>query len=77
MVMKLPRFGIKSKKLIKDGHITLYEVVAVFGPKKANGYRSNNPNFDLEVKMQTKELYFKLYLINEKITNNKFGHKLY
>ncbi len=57
MVMKLPRFGIKSKNPIKDGHITLDEVVVVCGLKKANGYRSNNPNFDLEVKMRVEKLY--------------------
>ncbi len=51
MVMKLPKFGIKSKKLIKDGHITFDEVVVMFGPKNANGYKSNNLNFDPKVKM--------------------------
>jgi hypothetical protein len=49
----------------------------VFGLKKADNYRSNNPNLDPEVKMRTEELYFKFYLTNEKITNNEFGHKLY
>jgi hypothetical protein len=77
MVMKLPRFGIQPKKLVEDGHITLDEVAIVFGLKKANSYRSNNPNLDLEVKMRTEELYFKFYPTNEKITNNEFGHKLY
>jgi hypothetical protein len=28
-----------------------------------------------EAKMKTKELYFKNFLINEKITNNEFAHK--
>jgi hypothetical protein len=77
MVIKLPRLEIQPKKLVEDGHITLDEVVVVFGPKKANGYRSNNPDLDLEVKMQAKELYSKFYLTNEKVTNNEFGHKLY
>jgi hypothetical protein len=77
MVMKLPRFGIQPKKLIEDGHITLDEVVIMFGPKKANGYRSNNLDLDPKVKMQVEELYFKLYPTNEKIKNNEFGDKLY
>ncbi len=77
MVMKLPRFGIQPKKLVEDGHITLDEVVVVFGPKKANGYKSNNLDFDPKVKMQAKKLYSKFYPTNEKITNNEFGHKLY
>jgi len=46
MVMKLLRFGIQPKKLVENGHITLDEVVVVFGPKKANGYKSNNPDVD-------------------------------
>ncbi len=46
MVMKLPRFGIQAKKLVEDGHITLDEVITIFGPKKANGYRSNNLDLD-------------------------------
>jgi len=75
--MKLTRFGIQPKKLVEDGHITLDEVIVVFGPKKANGYKSNNPDFDPKVKMQTKKLYSKFYPTNEKITNNEFGHKLY
>ncbi len=33
MVMKFPTFGINFKKQIKDGHITLDEVVVVFGLK--------------------------------------------
>jgi hypothetical protein len=33
MVMKLPKFGIQPKKLVEDGHITLDEVVVVFGLK--------------------------------------------
>ncbi len=49
----------------------------MFGPKKANGYRSNNLDLNPEVKMQVEELYFKLYPTNEKITNNEFGDKLY
>ncbi len=49
----------------------------MFGLKKANGYRSNNPDLDPEVKMRVEELYFKLYPTNEKIINNEFGHKLY
>jgi len=49
----------------------------MFGPKKANGYRSNNPDFNPEVKIQVEELYSKFYSANEKITNNEFGHKLY
>ncbi len=53
------------------------EVVVVFGPKKANGYRSNNPNLNPEVNMQDEELYSKFYPTNEKITNNEFGQKLY
>jgi hypothetical protein len=60
MVMKLLRFGIKLKKLVEDGHITLDEVAIVFGPKKANGYRSNNLDLDLKVKMQVEELNFKI-----------------
>jgi len=75
--MKLLRFGIEPKTLVENGHITLGEVVVLFGPKKVDGYRSNNPTLDLEVKMQAEELYFKFYLINEKITNNEFGHKVY
>jgi hypothetical protein len=77
MVTKLLRFGKQLKKLVEDGHITLDEVVVVFGLKKANGYRSNNPDLDLEVKMQVEKLYSKFYPINEKITNNEYGHKLY
>jgi hypothetical protein len=77
MVMKLRRFGIQPKKLVEDGHITLDEVVVVFGLKKANGYKSNNPDVDPKVKMQAKKLYSKFYPTNEKITNNEFGHKLY
>jgi hypothetical protein len=38
----------------------------VFGLKKANGYRSNNPDLDPEVKMQVEELYFKFYPTNKK-----------
>jgi hypothetical protein len=34
--MKLLRFGIQPKKLVEDGHITLDEVVVLFGPRKAN-----------------------------------------
>jgi hypothetical protein len=59
MVMKLPKFGIQPKKLVKDGHITLDEVVVMFGLKKANCYRSNKLDLNLEVKMQTEELYSK------------------
>jgi len=66
MVMNLPRFWIQPKKLVEDGHITLDEVVVVFGLKKANGYRSNNPDLDPEVKMQVEELYFKFYPTNKK-----------
>jgi hypothetical protein len=75
--MKLPRFGIQPKKLVEDRHITLVEVVVVFGPKKANGYRFKNHDLDIEVKMQAEKLYSKFYPTNEKITNNEFGHKLY
>jgi len=64
-------------KKVEDRHITLDEVVIMFGPKKADGYRSNNLDLDPEVKMQVEELYFKLYPINEKITKNEFGDKLY
>lgn len=49
----------------------------MFGLKKANDYRSNNPDLDPKVKMQVKQLYSKLYPTNEKITNNEVGHKLY
>ncbi len=42
-------FGIDLKKLV-EGHISLEEVSTVFGPNKANGYRSNSLNFTLEVK---------------------------
>jgi len=66
MVMKLPRFGIQPKKLVEDGHITFDKVVVMFGPKKANGYRSNNPDFNPEVKIQVEELYSKFYSANEK-----------
>jgi hypothetical protein len=38
----------------------------MFGLKKANGYRSNNPYFNHDVKMQAKELYSKFYPTNEK-----------
>jgi hypothetical protein len=65
------------KKLVEDGHITLDEVVVVFGPKKANDHRSNNPDLDPEMKIQAKKLYSKFYPTNEKITNNEVGHKLY
>jgi hypothetical protein len=51
MVMKLPKFGIKLKKLVEDGHITLDEVAIVFGPKKANGYIANNLDLESKVKM--------------------------
>jgi hypothetical protein len=50
--MKLFRFGIQPKKLVKNGHITFDEVVVVFGLKKLNGYRSNNLDLDPEMKMQ-------------------------
>jgi hypothetical protein len=39
--MKLPAFGIDSKKLVKEGHVILEEVTVVFGHNKANGYISN------------------------------------
>jgi hypothetical protein len=75
-VMKLFRFGIQPKKLAEDGDITLDEVVLVFGPKKANGYRSNNHDLDPKVKMQVEKLYSKFYPTNEKITNNEFGQTI-
>jgi hypothetical protein len=63
--------------LVENGHITLDEVVVLFGPKKANGYRSSNPDLNPKAKMQAEKFYSKFYLINEKIINNEFGHKLY
>jgi hypothetical protein len=48
---EIAQIGIKPKKLVEDGHITLDEVAIVFGPKKANGYRSNNLDLESKVKM--------------------------
>jgi hypothetical protein len=39
--MKLSRFGIDPKKLVKEGRVILEEVMVVFGHNKANGYISN------------------------------------
>ncbi len=74
-MQKLPMFGVDLKKLVKEGHISL-EISTMFGPKKANGYRSNNLDLTPEVKKQVEKLYFKLYPTNEKFINNEFGHKL-
>ncbi len=68
--------GVNPKKLCDEGHATLEKVSAMWGPKKQNGYKSNNPNLDVKVKAQAEELYFKFYPTNEKITNNEFGYKL-
>jgi len=38
------------KKLCDEGHATLEEVSAMWGPKKQNGYKFNNPNLDVKVK---------------------------
>ncbi len=67
-------FGIDLNKLV-ERHISLEEVLTLFGPKKVNGYRSNNLDLTLEMKKQVEELYFKFYPTNEKFINNEFGHK--
>jgi len=68
--------GVDPKKLCDEGHVTFEEVSTMWGPRKQNGYRSNNHDLDVKVKARVEELYFKFYLVNEKITNNEFGHKL-
>jgi hypothetical protein len=74
-VMGLFAKGVNPKKFCGEGHATLEEVSAMWGLKKQNGYKFNNPNLDVKVKAQAEELHFKFYPINEKITNNKFGYK--
>jgi hypothetical protein len=48
----------------------------MWGPKKQNGYKFNNPNLDVKVKAWVQQFYFKFYPTNEKITNNEFGLRL-
>jgi hypothetical protein len=69
-------FGVDPKKLVKERHVSLEKISTMFGPKKANGYRSNNLDLTPEVAKQAKKLYFKFYPKNEKIINNEFVHKL-
>jgi len=38
------------KKLCDEGHAILEEVSTMWGPKKQNGYKFNNPNLDVKVK---------------------------
>jgi hypothetical protein len=41
---------IDPKKFCAKGHVTLEEVSTMWGSRKQNGYRSNNPNLDVKVK---------------------------
>jgi hypothetical protein len=75
-VMGLSTARANTKNIFDEGHITLHEVFTMWSLRKQNGYKSNNLDFDVKVKAQGKELYFKFYPTNEKITNNEFGHKL-
>ena len=64
---------------MKDPHMTLEDVVAIFGPKKTSGYRCNYKNLDLVVKRQAMELYRIFYPYHEennilKVCNNRFSH---
>jgi hypothetical protein len=69
-------FGVDPKKLVKERHVSLEKISTMFGPKKANGYRSSNLDLTPEVEKRAKKLYFKFYPTNEKIINIEFGHKL-
>ncbi len=75
-VMGLSTERANTKKFSNEGHITLQKVSTMWSPRKQNGYMSNNLDLIVKVKARAKELYFKFYPTNEKITNNEFGHKL-